>query len=117
MNNLYFYKAIIRSVYDGDTLTADIDLGFGTWINGAKLRLDGVDTPELRGTSDEEKTRAIEVRDWVREKTLEKEVMIKSLGKGKYGRHIVQIWVLEKDILSDITINDELIKLGMAEKY
>lgn len=117
MNNLYFYKAIIRSVYDGDTLTADIDLGFGIWINGAKLRLDGVDTPELRGVSEEEKVRAIEARDWVREKTLDKEVFIKSLGKGRYGRYIVQIWTLEDDSESDITINDELVKLGMAEKY
>ena len=117
MNNLYFYKAIIRSVYDGDTLTADIDLGFGIWINGAKLRLDGVDTPELRGVSEQEKSKAIEARDWVREEVLDKEVLIKSLGKGKYGRYIVQIWKIEDGKVAENTINNELIKIGMADKY
>lgn len=117
MNDFYFYKAIIRSVYDGDTVTADIDLGFNTWINNAKLRLHGINTPELRGVSDDEKALGIKARDWVREKTLNKEVIIKSLGKGKYGRYLVMIWTIDGDIISDDTINDELIKLGMAEKY
>ena len=117
MNEPYVYKAIIRSVYDGDTVTADIDLGFNTWINNAKLRLYGINTPEMRGVSDEEKARAIKARDWVREKILNKEVIIKSLGKGKYGRYLSIIWTIEGDIISENTINDELIKLGMAEKY
>lgn len=117
MNNLYFYKAIIRSVYDGDTATADIDLGFKVWVKNAKLRFYGIDTPELRGSSDEEKVRAVEARDWVRDQILNKEVVVKSLGKGKYGRWLVQIWKIEDGEIAEDTINNELIKLGMAEKY
>ena len=45
---MYEYRAIITQVYDGDTLTADIDLGFGVWLRGQKLRLYGVDTPEIK---------------------------------------------------------------------
>jgi len=42
LDNLYFYKAIIRSVYDGDTATADIDLGFNCWMKNEKLRFYGI---------------------------------------------------------------------------
>lgn len=29
---MYEYKAIIKKIYDADTVTVDIDLGFGTWL-------------------------------------------------------------------------------------
>lgn len=117
MDNLYFYKAIIRSVYDGDTATADIDLGFNCWMKNEKLRFYGIDTPEIRGSSEEEKEKAIQARDWVREQILDKEVIIKSYGKGKYGRYLVEIWPIDVDKVSEETINSKLIKLGMAEEY
>lgn len=117
LDNRYHYTAIIKSVYDGDTATADIDLGFEVWIKNAKLRFHGIDTPELRGSSDEEKLRAVEARDWVREQILDKEVVIKSFGKGKYGRWLVEIWKIEDGQVAEDTINNELIKLGMAKEY
>jgi endonuclease YncB( thermonuclease family) len=43
---LYFYKAEVRDVHDGDTVTADIDLGFSTWLHDQKLRLYGINAPE-----------------------------------------------------------------------
>ena len=49
ITNLYFYKANVTSVYDGDTITADIDLGLGVFIKKQKLRLSRIDAPELRG--------------------------------------------------------------------
>lgn len=60
--NFYFYKAVVRDVYDGDSCTVDIDLGFGIWMKGQKLRLMGIDTPELRGSEREE---GLKVRDYV----------------------------------------------------
>jgi micrococcal nuclease len=45
---MYEYKALIISVYDGDTVTALVDLGFFV-KKEAKLRLYGIDTPEIRG--------------------------------------------------------------------
>ena len=33
---MYEYKAIITSVYDGDTVTANIDLGFGVVLKKTK---------------------------------------------------------------------------------
>ena len=31
-HTLYTYKAIVTSVYDGDTCTVDIDLGLHIWV-------------------------------------------------------------------------------------
>jgi hypothetical protein len=35
--SLYFYRANVVSVYDGDTITADIDLGMKIWLRGEKI--------------------------------------------------------------------------------
>ena len=115
---MYKYKAIVKSVYDGDTITVDIDLGFDTWIRGAKLRLHGIDTPEMRGGTLETKKSAKEARDFVRERVLGRDIMIESLGKGKYGRYLAIIWEIEDDGGSaKSSLNDILIKNGMATKY
>ena len=31
-DTLYHYRAIVTDVYDGDTLTVDLDLGFHVWV-------------------------------------------------------------------------------------
>ena len=43
---LYRYRALVRSVYDGDTCTVDIDLGLGCWVHGEKIRLYRINAPE-----------------------------------------------------------------------
>ena len=49
----YKYKALITGVYDGDSITVDIDLGMNIWKKNVKLRLARVDTPEIRGIEKE----------------------------------------------------------------
>jgi micrococcal nuclease len=48
-NSLYTYKAKVLSVYDGDSLRLDIDLGFKVVMQNQRVRLLGIDTPEVRG--------------------------------------------------------------------
>jgi micrococcal nuclease len=38
---MFEYQAIVVSVHDGDTITLDVDLGFGNWMHDVKLRLYG----------------------------------------------------------------------------
>lgn len=71
---MYQYKAEIIDVYDGDTVTAVVDLGF-LHFQEMKLRLYGIDTPELRG---EEREQGLVVRDILRGLILDKEVEIHS---------------------------------------
>ena len=48
-NALYHYRAVVISVYDGDTCRMDIDLGLDIWQKNEKIRLVRINTPELRG--------------------------------------------------------------------
>ena len=107
---LYTYKAYITDVYDGDSFTADIDLGLNAWLRGMKLRLARVDTPELRG---DEREFGLQVRDYVRTKILHKEVIIKTDKDrtGKYGRYIAEV------IVEDLNLNNHLLEIGMAQPY
>lgn len=43
--HLYHYRARLVSVYDGDTIRVDLDLGMGIWRNNIALRLYGINTP------------------------------------------------------------------------
>jgi micrococcal nuclease len=98
------YKATIISVYDGDTVTADIEVGFGIHMI-EKIRVYGINAPEVRG---EEKKDGIVSRDSLRELIDGKEVKIISHGRGKYGRIVAEI------IYKDINISDWLVAYGLA---
>lgn len=110
---MYEYRALITKVYDGDTLTADIDLGFKLWAKKIKLRLIGIDTPEIRTKDPEEKALAIKARDRVRELCLGKEVIITTRRKGKYGRWLASVYIEE----GDLDITRFLIAEGLAKEY
>jgi len=48
---LYHYRATITAVYDGDTCTADVDLGFKLVVCGEKIRLARINAPEICAAS------------------------------------------------------------------
>jgi len=94
---MYEYKAKIKSVYDGDgAFEAIVDLGMKIHIS-KKIRLLGIDTPEMRG---EQLQAAKVVRDFVRELILDKDVIIhtKRDSTGKYGRLLADIFIGGKNI-------------------
>jgi len=108
MENLHHYRGLVIKVYDGDTITVDIDLGFKISMHKQKIRLSRINTPEVRGP---EKAQGIVSRDWLRERILGKEIMLVTYKdkKGKYGRWLADIWI------DDVCINDELVRKGLAE--
>ncbi|MCF8239938.1 MAG: thermonuclease family protein [Melioribacteraceae bacterium] len=110
-NKLYLYRANVVKVYDGDTVTVDIDLGFKTLIKGEKIRLHGINAPEIRG---EERNAGLKSRDFLREMILDKDVIIETVKdkKGKYGRYLGKIFVEENGKI--INVNDELVRKGLA---
>lgn len=65
---IYTYRAEIVRVIDGDTIVANVDLGFRTWLHDEHLRLYGIDTPEL--SSDEGKQVAAALRARIEGKLL-----------------------------------------------
>jgi micrococcal nuclease len=107
---MYKYRAIITDVYDGDTVTANIDLGMQVWLHNVKLRILGVDAPEIRTTNLIEKAAAIQARDRVKDLILGKEVSIETKKKGKYGRWLVSI-IIDKEDLSQILLKEGLVNV------
>lgn len=93
----YIYKAHVDSVYDGDTITCTIDCGFGVYLAKQKIRLYGINCPEMRGDEKEEGRRS---RDAVREKILDKQVLIKTMKdkKGKYGRYLGIVYIGDENV-------------------
>ncbi len=107
---MYTYSAMIVSVYDGDTVRADIDLGFSITNRKMQLRLYGVDTPELRGETIDAGMLA---RDALRALVLGKQVTITTFKdkQEKYGRYLADI-----DI-DGINVSEWLVTNGYAVRY
>lgn len=93
----YQYKAIVTSVYDGDTLNVDIDLGFGVWLKKQTIRLQGINAPEIRGKT---KNEGIKSRDKLRELVLNKEILLETIKdkREKYGRWLGVLTFENKNI-------------------
>ena len=109
----YVYRAHVISAYDGDTCKVIVDLGFGV-SKTMKIRLHGLDAPEIRGKTKKE---GIASRDFLRKLILDKDVLIETIknGKGKYGRYIAKIWLnIDNDV--QCCVNDLLITEGHAIK-
>jgi len=113
---MYEYNSIIRYVVDGDTVDADIDLGFGVWLRDQRIRLYGIDTPESRTRDLTEKLFGFAAKDFVKNylPVGSKQILKTFIGKdgedmrGKFGR-----------ILGDFFINDGkmLVKTMITEGY
>jgi micrococcal nuclease len=107
---MYTYEAKITKVTDGDTVHADINLGFGIVLTNTVLRLYGINAPELKGES---AIKGQESKNRLAELVLNKTVTIKTFKdkKEKYGRLLAQIW------LDNISVNEVLISEGFAQIY
>ena len=89
---MYEYRAIVIKIYDGDTITVDIDLGFNIWKKKQSLRLGRIQAAEIRG---EEREVGLKIRDTLREwLPLGSEVYVVTDkdNTGKYGRYLAEIY-------------------------
>ncbi len=100
------YNAHVEYVYDGDTITVDVELGF-TISKEEKLRLARIDAPELRGA---ERPQGLIARDALRELIDGKDITFTNEGTGKYGRTIAEVYIDDT-----INVSDWLVRNGYAE--
>lgn len=112
---VYTYKANLIRVIDGDTIDAEIDLGFGVFIR-QRVRLYGINTPESRTKDLEEKERGLAAKQRLTE-LLKKQFIIETIlnKRGKFGRILGTIYVEDAD--STININQQLVEEGFAKPY
>ena len=111
--NLYQYRGVVAKVYDGDTITVEIDLGFKTSVKGEKIRLSRINAPEVRGDT---KAEGLKSRDYLRLLILNKEIILETMKdkKGKYGRYLGEIYVKDNND-NWLNINNHLVDKGFAE--
>jgi len=62
---MYRYKARLNRIIDGDTIDVSIDLGFDVKIK-QRVRLYGINTPEVRTKDLKEKERGIEATEYLK---------------------------------------------------
>jgi len=84
----------VVDVYDGDTFKIDLPNMHPLFGDDISIRLFGVDTPEMRGTTDEVKALAMQAQQ-VTEKSLEgaSKIELRNPQRGKYFRIISEVWI------------------------
>lgn len=94
---LAVFKARVIGVHDGDSITV-----LTSDNRQIKVRLEGIDCPELKqdfGQRTRQATSAL---------CFGKEVRVQQTGKDRYGRALAYVYV------GDVCVNKELLKQGMA---
>ena len=111
-HSLYIYRANVADVYDGDSITVDLDLGFYVWLHKQEFRLYGINAPEVTGS---EKIAGERAREFLRNKILGKQVIIQSIvnpkkeeHKEKTGEFFAIVW------LDGVNLNDLMVEEGHA---
>lgn len=104
----------VIKVYDGDTITIASKLPIKkSPIYRFSVRLNGIDTPEMKGTgiTDDEKTAANQTKEFVTKLVLNKYIRLENIQNEKYGRILADVYI------GDIHLNQLLIKERYAVVY
>ena len=102
----------VISVYDGDTFRVNIDSLPPIVGKNIAIRVNGVDTPEIRGKCQYEKNLALKARDFVRGKLANaKEIKLTNLQRGKYFRVVANV------LVDGVSLEQELLDNKLAYEY
>ena len=124
----YKYNAEVVRVVDGDTVIANVDVGFNMFKK-CNIRLYGINTPETRTRDLNEKKKGFEAKDRLINLLSEYDgkFVLESKGLDKYGRSLGILWTGHHDVITYegisgdrpvyLSINDVLVMEGLAEEY
>jgi micrococcal nuclease len=108
---MYEYKAKLIRVVDGDTIDAEIDLGFKVYIK-ERIRFAGIDTPESRTRHKHEKSWGLaakcRVKDLLEYEDTEFTLTTELQKKGKFGRILGTVILADGTSLSEILLDEKL---------
>ena len=112
---MWEYRIRVLRVVDGDTIDAQIDLGFKIHHN-IRIRVYGLNTPEVRTRDLEEKAKGKAASARMKEILHNADrVTLKSLGVGKFGRCLGVLTVEEDDTTYNVA--EQLIEEGHGVAY
>jgi micrococcal nuclease len=116
----YTYRAVVEDVYDGDTVTLTIDLGMHVHLRRQKVRLIGIDAPEVRGDS---RAAGLTARDFLRSLLPVGAAVVVETEKDraeKYGRWLARIWAAPVgggDPALPVSVADAMVEAGHAVRW
>lgn len=110
-DRLWWYRAKVNNVVDGDTLDLLVDRGMHEFAL-IRVRLNNVDTPEIFGVNkeSEEYQEGIRAKKYVEEEYDGQEVLIRTEKQGSFGRWLATIHEPGRDR----SLNEELLEKGLA---
>jgi endonuclease YncB( thermonuclease family) len=102
----------IVEVYDGDTFKIDLPSQHPLFGDDISVRVFGIDTPEMRGTSDEVKALAYKAKNRTQELLSDaKTIELKNPQRGKYFRVLAEVWI------DGESLGEKLKSDGLAKDY
>jgi micrococcal nuclease len=102
----------VIKVYDADTITIATKLPYDkSKLYRMSVRLNGIDTPEIKTKNKDEKQIAISARDFVANLVLNKYVRLENIKNEKYGRILADVYIGETHL------NNLLLIERFAVKY
>ena len=98
---------IVR-VIDGDTFVVDIDEFPDLIGKQISIRVNGIDTPELRGKCDNEKILAVKAKERVEALLKASDtIMLENLSRGSFFRIVADV-IIDGVSLGEIILNEDL---------
>ena len=102
----------IVEVYDGDTFKIDLPSQHPLFGDDLSIRVFGIDTPEMRGTSNEVKALAYKAKNRTQELLSDaKTIELKNPQRGKYFRVAAEVWI------DGESLGEKLKSEGLAKEY
>ena len=102
----------VIKVYDGDTITILSKLPYPeSPLYKFSVRLNGIDCPEIKGESDDEKQCAQLAKRELENLILNKQVTLKNLNTEKYGRILADVY------LDELHLNKHMLDKRLAVTY
>lgn len=102
----------VTNVYDGDTFRVDIDQWPALIGKNAPIRINNIDTPELRAKCENEKRLALLAKKFTRDKLQHGDIIeLKRLNRGKYFRITADVFI------DGESLAEGLLAAGFARVY
>lgn len=105
-------QGLVIKVYDGDTITITSKLPYAeSELYKFRIRLARIDTPEIKGQTEHERTKALEAKSYLEDLILNKLVSLRNVKTDKYGRILCDVYVDER------CVNDLMLQSHHAISY
>jgi len=105
-------QGFVIKVYDGDTITIASKLPYEkSELYRFSVRLNGIDAPEIKGKTEDEKNAAHISQEALEKLILHKHVILKNTNIEKYGRILADVYC------GDLHLNQWLLDNNLAVPY